>query len=84
MPDKKEDSIAKILKYGFVVTIIFSILYYTCSEIYNATPEVSGRLSNVFSFVSSFGIIATIIVYLWQRNDQKEEIKMKITKKRNR
>lgn len=82
MPDKKEDPIAKILKYGFVVTIIFSILYYTCSEIYNATPEVSGRLSNVFSFVSSFGIIATISVYLWQRNDQKRRDKDENSKKK--
>ncbi|WP_272516331.1 MULTISPECIES: hypothetical protein [unclassified Providencia] len=82
MSDKKEDAIAKILKYGFVVTLIFSILYYTCSEIYNATPEVSGRLSNVFSFVSSFGIIATIIVYLWQRNDQKRRDKDENSKKK--
>lgn len=47
---------------------LFLFIIFTCN-IWHAEPTVATKLSNIFSFISSFGIVATVVVYIFQKND---------------
>lgn len=68
MSDEKESQfISKLVIYLF----IFILIVY---HIWEAEPGTSEKLANIFSFISSLGILATIGVYFAQkRNNNKIE-----------
>ncbi|MDH2394367.1 hypothetical protein QDQ39_00920 [Providencia rettgeri] len=72
----KNDCLTTKLMTGFITVISLSVLYYICSQIWVSDSETSSKLANIFSFISSLGIIATIAVYLFQNNrsDKKEKL----------
>ncbi|MCY9778566.1 hypothetical protein [Proteus mirabilis] len=66
MSNKKEHYFISKIIVGLFLFIIF--VY----NIWHAESETSIKLSNLFSFISSFSIITTIIIYIKQKKDIKE------------
>ncbi|QQT48167.1 hypothetical protein [Proteus mirabilis] len=65
----KDCFVSKII-VGLLLLIIF--LY----NIWYSEPATSTKLSNIFSFISSFGIVATVVVYIFQKNDSDKKDKI--------
>ncbi|WP_235365997.1 hypothetical protein [Proteus terrae] len=89
MSSKCENCLTFVLRWSFII-IIFTILFLCgFSFIYYSKISLDNKISSFFSFISTFGILATIGVYFWQKKDaslienykiekQKESIKILI------
>lgn len=69
MSDKKEDCFCSAMKTAFLIILILIVFFLGYSLIYYGDMDYSSKISSGFSFLSSFGILATIGVYFWQRKD---------------
>lgn len=69
------------LRWAFSIILILTLFFLPFNFIYNADISLDSKISSFFSFISTFGIAATIGVYFWQKNDNKktEKEKIKIT-----
>ena len=76
MSDKKEDCFFSAMRTAFLIILGLVIFYLGYSFIYFSKISLDSKISSFFSFISSFGILFTIIVYLWQKGDnEKQKIK---------
>ncbi|MBT0456903.1 hypothetical protein [Morganella morganii] len=72
MDNKEPLCFISALRLAFSIILILTLFFLPFSFIYNANISLDSKISSFFSFISTFGIVATIGVYIWQRNDQKK------------
>lgn len=72
MDNKEPLCFISALRLAFSIVLILTLFFLPFSFIYNANISLDSKISSFFSFISTFGIVATIGVYIWQRNDQKK------------
>lgn len=73
MSDKSENCLTFVLKWSFIIILFITVFLLGFSFIYYSQISLDSKISSFFSFLSSFGILATIGVYFWQKNDSKRK-----------
>ncbi|MBI6216153.1 hypothetical protein ACNARK_12020 [Proteus sp. DFP240708] len=69
MSDKDENCLTFVLKWSFIIILFTTVFLLGFSFIYYSQISLDSKISSFFSFLSSLGILATIGVYFWQKND---------------
>ncbi|HGN0294521.1 TPA: hypothetical protein ACKRII_002964 [Proteus mirabilis] len=73
MSDKDENCLTFVLKWSFIIILFTTVFLLGFSFIYYSQISLDSKISSFFSFLSSLGILATIGVYFWQKNDSKRK-----------
>ncbi|MQC06433.1 hypothetical protein [Morganella morganii] len=63
------------LRWAFSIILILTLFFLPFSFIYYSEISLDSKISSFFSFISTFGIAATIGVYFWQKNDSNKKQK---------
>ncbi|HGM9746328.1 hypothetical protein ABN236_09030 [Proteus sp. fly-1013] len=72
MSNKGDKLLTFVLKWSFIIILFTTVFLLGFSFIYYSQISLDSKISSFFSFLSSLGILATIGVYFWQRNDAKK------------
>lgn len=67
MSDKGECCLTFVLKWSFIIILCTTVFLLGFSFIYYSEISLDSKISSFFSFISTFGIAATIVVYLLQK-----------------
>ena len=78
MNNKEPEWFISSLRWSFSAIALILLFLGVYSFIYYSTISLDSKISSFFSFISTFGIAATIGVYFWQKNDNKKTEKEKI------
>lgn len=73
MSDKGENCLTFVLKWSFIIILFTTVFLLGFSFIYYSQISLDSKISSFFSFLSSLGILTTIGVYFWQKNDSKRK-----------
>lgn len=77
MSNNGEDCFCDAMKYAFLIILVLVVFFLGYSLIYYSNMSYSEKLSSGFGFVSSLGILSTIIIYVLQKNDSEKKDKIK-------
>lgn len=75
MKSKEPINFISALRWAFSITLILTLFFLPFSFIYYSEISLDSKISSFFSFISTFGIAATIGVYFWQKNDSNKKQK---------
>lgn len=81
MENKEPIRFISILRWTFLILLILVLFFLPFSFIYYSKISLDSKISSFFSFISTFGIAATIVVYCWQKRDTKKSNKESLRKK---
>lgn len=83
MSNKGDKRLTSVLKWPFIIILFINAFLLGFSFIYYSEITLDSKISSFFSFVSTFGILATIVVYwlgkadLDNKEKRSNEIKLK-------
>lgn len=78
MNNKEPTWFISTLRWAFSIILILILFFLTFSFIYYSEISLDSKISSFFSFISTFGIAATIGVCFWQKKDNLSKIEKKI------
>ncbi|MET4893126.1 hypothetical protein [Morganella morganii] len=80
MNNKEPEWFISSLRWSFSAIALILLFLGVYSFIYYSTISLDSKISSFFSFISAFGIAATIVVYFWQKRDASKSNKESLKK----
>ncbi|MBT0380737.1 hypothetical protein ISO59_06735 [Morganella morganii subsp. morganii] len=73
MSVNKEYQIVNLMRVTLSIIFCLVILFLIMKFLWDSEVDPVTKFSSFFTAISSLGILATIVVYFWQKNDAKEK-----------
>lgn len=69
MDNKEPLFFISALRWSFLMIVIFILFFLSFGFIYYSDISLDSKISSFFSFISSLGILVTVIIYILQKNN---------------
>ena len=73
MSVNKEYQIVNLMRVTLSIIFCLVVLFLIMKFLWDSEVDPVTKFSSFFTAISSLGILATIVVYFWQKNDAKEK-----------